>query len=190
MSDLTKKALAGSLKTLMNNSTLDKITVKELTQECGVNRQTFYYHFNDIYKLIEWIYTEEAVSNIAKYKTYETWQHGFSIVFEYVKRNLTFCKNCLNSAGRDYLERYLHDTTYNLLYGVVTEVAQKKNIPQQDLSFIAKFYTYAFIGIMIEWIRSGAKDDPVKIIDDINRLIEGDIYKAINKKTRQISHSV
>lgn len=77
MSNITKKALALSLKKLMNEFSLDKITVKGIALQCGVNRQTFYYHFKDIYKLIEWIYTEEAIVNIKQYKSYETWQHGF-----------------------------------------------------------------------------------------------------------------
>ena len=60
MSLLTEKALAASLKKLLEKKTLDKITVKDITDDCGVNRQTFYYHFHDVYDLVEWIFTEEA----------------------------------------------------------------------------------------------------------------------------------
>ena len=60
MSLLTEKALAASLKKLLEKKTLDKITVKDITDDCGVNRQTFYYHFHDVYDWVEWIFTEEA----------------------------------------------------------------------------------------------------------------------------------
>ena len=54
MSQMTKRALVASLKELMAEKPLDKITVTDLTEHCGVNRMTFYYHFKDIYDLVEW----------------------------------------------------------------------------------------------------------------------------------------
>lgn len=60
MSQTTKRALAASLKKLLSDKPLDKITVTDIAEDCGVNRQTFYYHFQDIYDLVEWIYTSEA----------------------------------------------------------------------------------------------------------------------------------
>ena len=60
MSEITKKALAETLKKLLSKNKLNKITIKEITEDCGVNRQTFYYHFKDIYDLLEWIYKNEV----------------------------------------------------------------------------------------------------------------------------------
>jgi probable dihydroxyacetone kinase regulator len=181
VSILTKKALAQSLKNLMKNSTLDHITVKDVVTECGVNRQTFYYHFQDIYDLVEWIYKTEAVETIANYKSYGTWQQGFLMIFEYVGNNLEFCTNCFNSIGREPLHRFLYTATFDLLIGVVNEVAEGTKVQEKEKRFIANFYCYAFIGIMTQWIREGAKEQPKDIIRDINRLIEGDIKKAIEK---------
>ena len=77
MSQITKQALANSLQNLLKKNPLDKITVKELVEDCGVNRQTFYYHFQDIYDLLDWVFTREAEDAIAENKTYETWQQDF-----------------------------------------------------------------------------------------------------------------
>ena len=60
MAQMTKLALAQSLKQLMAERTLDKITVKEIVTRCGVNRQTFYYHFKDIYDLLDWMFVNEG----------------------------------------------------------------------------------------------------------------------------------
>ncbi len=175
MSVITKKALASSLKNLMKKATLNQITVKDVVTDCGVNRQTFYYHFQDIYDLVEWIYQTEAVESIANYKSYGTWQQGFLMVFEYVKENLSFCTNCFNSLGREPLDRFLYNAVFELLIGVVNEVAEGTKITEKDRKFIANFYCYAFIGVMAQWIREGAKENPKDIIGDLNRLIEGDI---------------
>lgn len=181
MSLVTKKALAQSLKNLMKKTTLDHITVKDVVADCGVNRQTFYYHFQDIYDLIEWIFNTEAVESIEKYKSYGTWQQGFLMIFEYVSDNLEFCTNCFNSIGREPLDRFLYNVTFNLLLGVVNEVAEGTKVHDKEKRFIANFYCYAFIGIMTQWIREGAKENPSDIIKDVNMLIEGDIKKAIQK---------
>jgi probable dihydroxyacetone kinase regulator len=181
MSITTKQALAQSLKNLMKKSTLNQITVKDLVLDCGVNRQTFYYHFRDIYDLIEWIYKKEAVESIADFKSYGTWQKGFLIIFEYVGNNIDFCTNCLNSIGREYLDRFLYDATFDLLIGVVNEVAQGTAVKDREKKFIADFYCYAFIGIMTQWIREGAKENPQDIINDLNLLIEGNIKKVTDK---------
>ena len=56
MSEITKKALATSLKKLLSKKELSKITIANITNDCGVNRQTFYYHFKDVYDLLEDIF--------------------------------------------------------------------------------------------------------------------------------------
>ena len=97
------------------------------------------------------------------------------MVFEYVKENLSFCTNCFNSLGREPLDRFLYNAVFELLIGVVNEVAEGTKITEKDRKFIANFYCYAFIGVMAQWIREGAKENPKDIIGDLNRLIEGDI---------------
>ena len=77
MSQMTKRALVASLKDLLAEKPLDKITVTDLTEHCGVNRMTFYYHFKDIYDLVEWACIESATRALAGQKTYDTWQQGF-----------------------------------------------------------------------------------------------------------------
>lgn len=82
---LTKKALANSLKQLMEHTPLNKITVRHLVEDCGLNRQTFYYHFQDIFELLGWIYRTEAVEGIARYRSYSTWTDGFYRIFVILK---------------------------------------------------------------------------------------------------------
>ena len=74
MSEITKKALATSLKKLLSKKELSKITISNITNDCGVNRQTFYYHFKDVYDLLEWIYMNEFIQSMEGNNTYDTWQ--------------------------------------------------------------------------------------------------------------------
>lgn len=60
MSQTTKRALEASLKNLLAQKPLDKITINDIATDCGINRMTFYYHFKDIYDLVEWSCVEDA----------------------------------------------------------------------------------------------------------------------------------
>ncbi|WP_312694009.1 TetR/AcrR family transcriptional regulator [Caproiciproducens sp.] len=181
MSQITKMALAASLKKMLATKPLDKITVIDIVEDCGVNRQTFYYHFKDIYDLVEWIYTIEAAKAIGNKRTYDTWQEGFLHIFQYVFENKTFVSNTYHSLSREHLERYLYDETYDLLISVVEEKAAGIPVNQDDKRFIANFYKYAFTGLMLEWIRTGMKEDPSLIIERLSILIHGDIAKTLEK---------
>ena len=59
MNQLTKDAIAKALTDLLQERPIEKITIKDITDCCGINRQTFYYHFSDIYDLMEWTLDKE-----------------------------------------------------------------------------------------------------------------------------------
>ncbi|GKX68856.1 TetR-like C-terminal domain-containing protein [Inconstantimicrobium mannanitabidum] len=181
MSQTTKKALATSLKKLSMDRPLDKITVVDIVEDCEVNRQTFYYHFNDIYDLVEWVYLSEATKALGDKKTYDTWQQGFLQLFEYVLNNKAFVNNTYHSVSREHLERYLYNESYNLLIDVVEEQAAGIPVREEDKKFIADFYKYAFVGLMVDWIRTGMKVNPEDIISKLDTLIHGQINSAIEK---------
>ena len=179
MSQLTKRALETSLKHLLLQKPLDKITVSDLTDDCGINRMTFYYHFKDIYDLVEWSCEEDAAKALDGKKTYDTWQQGFLQIFEAVLENKPFILNVYRSVSREQVEHYLYRLTYDLLDGVVEEKAAGLHVRQEDKDFIAHFYKYAFVGVMLEWIRNGMHDDPAGIIAQMSLLLHGNVTRAL-----------
>ena len=81
----TKLALEASLKNLLLKKPVDKITITDLTNDCGITRMAFYYHFKDIYDLVEWSCYEDASKALHGKKTYETWQEGLMQIFELLR---------------------------------------------------------------------------------------------------------
>lgn len=181
MSQTTKWALANSLKKLLSKKQLDKITVIDIVEDCEVNRQTFYYHFKDIYDLIEWFFINEASKVLEGKKTYDTWQQGFLQIFEWTLENKPLIINAYHSISREQVERYLYEVTYDLLIGVVEEKAQGMKVREEDKHFIADFYKYGFVGLMMDWIRCGMKEDPKEMIEKLSLLIQGDMARALEK---------
>ena len=180
MSQITKRALAESLKKLLLEKPLDRITVSDITEDCGVSRMTFYYHFKDVYDLIEWTWLQEAERALDGQKTYDTWQQGFLQIFQLVQENRAFVMNLYHSISREQVERYLYRLTYQLLIGVVEEKSAGMSVRDEDKKFIADFYKYALVGLMLDWIRGGMKGEPQVLIDRLSVLIRGDVEKALN----------
>jgi probable dihydroxyacetone kinase regulator len=179
MSQTTKRALEASLKNLLLQKPLDKITINDITEDCGISRMTFYYHFRDIYDLIEWSCVEDATKALEGKKTYDTWQQGFLQIFETVKANRPFIMNVYRSVSREQVERYLYQVTYHLLLNVVNEEAGDKNVRDEDKAFIANCYKYTFVGLMLDWIKDDMKEDPKKIIDKLSLLMHGNFSRAL-----------
>lgn len=181
MSQITKKALEESLKHLLLVKPLNKITVSDITDDCGINRMTFYYHFKDIYDLIEWCCLEDASKALEGNKTYSTWQEGFLNIFEAVKENKPFIMNVYNSVSKEQIETYLYKVTFKLLEDVVEEQAKDMSVRKEDKYFIANFYKYAFVGLMLEWIKNDMKEDPKEIVDKLSIVIQGSVKEALKR---------
>ena len=179
VSQTTKRALEASLKKLLLEKPLNKITINDITEDCGVNRMTFYYHFKDIYDLVEWACIESATRALAGQKTYDTWQQGFLQILQAVQKDKVFVTKVYHSISREHIENYLYRLTYDLMIGVVEEKAAGMTVRPEDKEFIANFYKYAFVGLTLEWVRTGMKDDPAALIEQVSTLIHGDITKAL-----------
>ncbi len=179
MSNMTKQALEASLKNMMRKKPLDKITIQDLTADCGISRMTFYYHFQDIYDLIEWVCVEDASRALQGKKSYDTWQEGLLQIFEAVLENKQFVLNAYRCISRDQMESYLYKLTYELIRGVVDEKSQGIPISEQDKEFIAAFYKYSFVGIMLDWIKQGMNEDYHVIADKMSTTMRGNVSNSI-----------
>ena len=190
MSDLTKRALEQSLKNLLLQKPLHKITISDIADDCGINRMTFYYHFKDIYDLVEWSCQEDAAKALAGKKTYETWQQGFEQIFEAVLANKPFIMNVYHSVSREQVETYLYKLTYDLLADVVEEECRDAAVSGEDKALIAEFYKYGFVGMMLHWIDGGMKADYRELVQRLSTMLHGSILNAARNFEQKQSASL
>ena len=181
MPPFTKYALENSLKRLLAQKPLNKITVSDITEDCGINRMTFYYHFKDIYDLVEWACLEDAKAALADKKTSLTWQQGFLQIFLAVRENKPFILNVYRCVSREMVEKYLNPLTENLLMGVINELSAGMVVRDEDKAFIAQVYSYAFVGLMLDWIKSDMAEDPETLVARFAKVIHNDISGALNR---------
>ena len=181
MSQVTKRALEQSLKNLLLKKPLTKITVGDITEDCGINRMTFYYHFKDIYDLVEWSCLEDAKRALEEKKTYDTWQQGFLQIFKAVQENKPFILNVYRCVHREQVEKYLQPLVDQLLLNVINEEAAGITVRDEDKQFIAQVYSYMFIGLMLYWIKDDMREDQQQIVEKLSKLIKGSVSVALSR---------
>ena len=155
MANSTKDALAAALKQMMNVKPIGKITVKDLVEICGVNRQTFYYHFDDVYDLLEWVFEEDANRVLPHQVVYEHWREDVMVFMKYLKENSGFTLNVYNSNSRIYMLRYLRGRLAECIRSFAVIVSEGRNVERQDFEFVVEFYADVAIGFISQWMDMG-----------------------------------
>ena len=149
-----KEQMAASLKKLMTRKNLGRITIQELADDCGINRYTFYYHFQDIYDLLSWTFRqdfEKLFADRSRCPTLEAWIQN---LIRYLKENAAVCKSALSSMGGDSFRRICVEDISGMMHDRLRELCRGRAVPDDYLDFLAAFYLEAVSGIMIGWIQS------------------------------------
>ena len=179
MSQTTKRALEASLKKLLLQKPLNKITINDITEDCGVNRMTFYYHFKDIYDLVDWIMVEDAAKVLEGRQSFENWTDAFLDILHQVQDNKVLVMNVYRSVSREQVEQYLYKLLDPMLRDFVDRSAQGFTVQDADKQFVVDFYKYALVGMTLEWIRRDMKTDPAAMTERLGTMIHGDLRRAL-----------
>jgi probable dihydroxyacetone kinase regulator len=174
--NITKMALADSLKKLMAEKAFSKISVSDIVDGCGLTRQSFYYHFKDKYDLMNWIYYTETARFMTSYNTdtFKHWTDGLKDLCYYMQENKTFYKNALNTTGQnsfpEYLNRYIIEVSISAIESMIdTEYDHSK------WEFFVSFFSTAFVAFIVCWANNGMKEDPAEYITKIRSLFDGSL---------------
>ena len=155
----TKKLLAASLRKQMEKKPFSKITVSEIVKDCGVNRKTFYYHFEDIYALLKWMLEQDAVQVLHGFSLLQDYRDAILFVLDYVEKNQTIINCIYNSVGLDDLRRFFYDDFFDVMDKLIREVEQdagltlpkdfRKFLPWQD--FCLTSYRVRLLSLIRKW---------------------------------------
>ena len=179
MSNITKHALAESLKKFLLKKPLNKITINDLTTDCGISRMAFYYHFKDIYDLVDWILMEDAAKVMEGRKSFDTWDEAYLDILHQLQENKTLVLNVYRSVGREQVEQYLYRLLDPVLKEFTNRECQDITVQDADKQFVVDFYKYALVGMTLEWTRRDMKADPAVMVVRLSTMIHGDLRRAL-----------
>ncbi len=188
MSDanLTKLALAQSLKDLMVRKNFARISVSDISEHCGLTRQTFYYHFKDKYDLMNWIYVTETAPFMYNNKDMGQWKEGLQALCNYMRLNKIFYLNALNTTGQNSFQEYLHDYTRDITRTVIGNIGNT-DLDEESLAFIADVIAVIFVSLTQRWAHNGMKEDPSEYIIKLTGLFDGRLLRALEKQEIRIN---
>ncbi len=188
-SQQTKRELSSALKKLMEVKPLNRITIRELVEECGVNRKTFYYHFEDIYALLKWTLEQEALSLFEQYDLVHDNSEAISFVMDYIGQNMAMLKNIVRSIGRSELGRFFFNDIYQPVYQLVCDVEKLHGLQVDEgyKAFLSKFLTEAIAGILIDCVERDALDDRRSLSMHISDTLTAAIPNALEAAAKHKS---
>ena len=179
MAIVIKRVLASTLKEMAEKKSLSKITINDLTQACDVSRQTFYNNFKDIYDLVEWIYLKEVVTPIERGKIYDKWQDALTSIFQYISENHVFVLNTYRSFGKEFLEKVLRQEIELFLSNQVFKKIEVTKEEAKQVEFSYSFYTYALVGVGLDWIEKQMPESVEELVERIERVMLGEIISLL-----------
>ncbi len=165
-SQITKWALANSMKALMQKRPMKKISISDIVEGCNMNRQSFYYHFKDKYDLVNWIYYTEFIVTIKELQA--TWEFLESIC-DYFYENKIFYKNAFEVKGQNSFSEYFNEVLSSVLAVHLREIFKSN----KDVEFYALFYADAIRIAISRWLIEGALMPPGQFVQLIKNAIEG-----------------
>lgn len=175
-SDSTKNAIVSGIKELVSKKTLDKVSVIEIANTCGINRNTFYYHFEDKYDVINWIFYNELEPVISPYISEDNWSECV----------IALCKRFENE--KSFYTNALYDRCPGSLYQILVDHFKKAfmlsfeshykclGINGNDKELVARFYSHGTIDMLCDWVSSGMRVDAVDSTRVLNIAIKAGLF--------------
>lgn len=169
MPNFTKEAIKRSFLKLLNEKPLGKITVKDIVEDCGINRNSFYYHFSDLPALVETIIIEEFDRVIREYPSIGSIEECLIVATEFTLQNKKAVMHLYSSSNKELYEKYLWRICEYVVTAYINTAFAGRNISEADRAFLIRILKCLFFGGISDWLAGNMAHD---IKADIHRLCE------------------
>ena len=180
MPNRTKEMLAESLMKLLARRTLDKITIQDIVDDCGYNRQTFYYHFHDIYDLIDWIFAAQTQELIEKCRACGSLDAGVEDIIAYMQANRRLILNILRSVNGEKLLDNLYRSAQSIVLSALENHPGVQELSAEYRELVGEAFKYALAGLLIDWMRAGIPEERVRKIRTMKAVYIGALEYALD----------
>lgn len=185
MTSKKRDAIIESLLKLLDERPLSKISVKDIVEDCGINRNTFYYHFQDMPALIEAMAMEELNRVMRQYSDISSIEECFSAVMRLSMAHRRAVYHIYNSANRDILERYMLEICEYAVAKYVDGAARGCDLSPEDRDIIIRGGKCACFGLAVDWLNEGMRGDAQAHIARLCELYGGTMERAIQRSAQR-----
>ena len=181
MPAFTKQAIIHTFLKLLREKPVEKITIKDIVEDCGINRNTFYYHFSDIPSLVDEILAAETERVLGQHLGADSWAEGFIAAAEFALDNKTSVYHLYNSVKRETFERHLNSIGRDVVGRFVEQQAEGLAVKEEDKKLLIEFYRAALTGMILDWLEAGMKYDAKEVIRRLGKMMEGEITTVLRR---------
>ncbi len=179
MPDNTKMNLGIALKKLLKEKPLEKIRIHDLTKLAGINRQSFYYHYADIYALVGDVIRTAIFETVGEHCTMDTWEEGMLAMYQRTLEEKEFVVAIYNAIPKERIQLFLEDVLTTYMIYALKDTAGGQLLSEEDRDIFIRFITYGFTGTYLQWIQTGMRADPSVIISRVSVLTKEGLSSAI-----------
>lgn len=175
----TKRLFADSLKDLMRTKSLEEISVGDIATHCEMSRNAFYYHFQDKFDLVNWVFRTESAAYFAQEINRENWSSVLHSFYDYFRENRVFYCNALAYTGQNSLQDYLFETVQDILVQHIHGLRKPeyRNWTEKEIGFAADFFATAIVGMLARWARQGMVSDEQNYNDCLRVILSGSMIE-------------
>lgn len=173
--------LSASLKHCMEKKSLSKITVTDIVTDCGLNRKTFYYHFQDVPDLLKWTLEQEAVDVVKQFDLLNELEEALRFAVRYIRENSHMINCAYDSIGRDELKRFLNHDFQSIVMSIVEQIERRENVHTDPdaKKIICNFYTEGMAGELVDLLKSRDAAQDEKSIRCISLVVRTSLEAAV-----------
>ncbi|MET4061961.1 AcrR family transcriptional regulator [Arthrobacter sp. UYP6] len=175
-----RAALAAALKARLRTEPLDKVTVTELTRDCGLTRQAFYYHFPDVRHLAVWVFETEVARQVRAFAAEVGWADGLVRLLLYMRDNRSSTLGVLTGVGQPGLERFLFRQMRPITEAVMDQNGGGPARPQ-DRVLVVDFCTSAVLAVVLRWVADGMVEHPYSVVGDLEIMLHGAVRESVRR---------
>lgn len=179
MSRFTKQAIMDSFLRIAAKKTIKKITVRDVVEDCQVNRNTFYYYFSDIYALLEELLVTETERAIRKSHETATLAEGFAVLFGWIEENYEAFRNIYAEIGRDSVEYAISKVFDREIIAYVRKRAEGISVRETDLYLVVGVIRSIYFSALSDWVRRNVRIDPKAYAMRIEAMFKDSIPEAL-----------
>lgn len=153
-----KESIADAAKKLLIKKRVSRLTVKDIVDECGITRQAFYYHFEDIPALIRWILDQETEQVISEYNASDDEEIQLRYLFVMATQAIPYLKKGLSTNYRDELERILSQHIQLFFERMCEEKGLYQSCTVSEVKLILRYHSQAIFGLLRHWTEADTRN--------------------------------
>lgn len=187
MVNSTKREIVLMLGQFLQTRRLDEITVKDLTEACGISRQAFYYHFSDLYEVVKWgvAWELEQMSDLVAKEPGDgeksDWERILELVEDRMLPNRAVVLNVYRAFERSYVHYHLMASARPFMMEEIGKQAVNFRVTESQKEFVADWASMSLVDIFLGWLDRGMPSRTLEHLDDFRAVLDGSMEFILSR---------